>query len=76
MRFPNAIRKWQIVAYVDGSCIDLQSDFVGTWEQARHRSTILSEEYDGEIDAIEINSQGIMWQGIGKDGGLASTTTS
>ena len=70
MRLPNAIRKWHIIAYADGSCINLQCDFVGTWEESRHRSVILSEEYEGEISAIEINSQGIMWQGPGKDGGL------
>ena len=71
MRFPNALRKWQIVAYVEGVCIDLQSDFVGTQEQARHRSVILSDAYDGEVEAIELNSRGIMWQGTGKDGGSA-----
>jgi hypothetical protein len=76
MRLPNAIRKWKFLAYDGDHCFYLGDDvcFVGTSKEVDARADILIDEYEREygfIEAITLESQGIMWQGPGKDGGLA-----
>ena len=76
MKLPEAIRKWKFIAtdWNDENHI-LGDDtlFVGSEKEAFNRCKLLSDAWEEKnwfLCKTVMESQGIMWQGPGKQGGL------